>query len=239
MLAASLPSVRRVINATGIVLHTGLGRAPLCEAALDALVEVGRGYCNLEYELDTGKRGKRQAHVAGRLAELTGAEAATVVNNNAAATLLILHTFARGREAIVSRGQLVEIGGSYRLPAIMDASGAIMCEVGTTNRTRISDYEQALKEDTALLLRVHTSNYRIIGFTETPTIGLWRSWRIATRSSRWMTWGVGRWWTSPGWVCRLSPRCASPSRRGPTWSAFPAISCWAGLSAGLSWAGAP
>jgi len=171
VLAESLPSLRRVINATGIVLHTGLGRAPLCEAAIDALVEAGRGYCNLEYELETGKRGKRQAHVAERLAELAGAEAATVVNNNAAATLLILHTFARGRGAIVSRGQLVEIGGSFRLPAIMDASGARMCEVGTTNRTRISDYEQALKEDTALLLRVHTSNYRIVGFTETPTIG--------------------------------------------------------------------
>ncbi len=166
----ALPSLRRVVNATGIVLHTSLGRAPLCDAALEALVEGARGYCNVEYELDAGRRGKRQAHIAARLARLTGAEGATVVNNNAAATLLILNTFARGREVIVSRGQLVEIGGSYRLPTIMNASGALLREVGTTNRTRIRDYEEALSDDTAILLRVHTSNYKIVGFTESPTI---------------------------------------------------------------------
>ncbi|MBU0718990.1 MAG: L-seryl-tRNA(Sec) selenium transferase [Planctomycetes bacterium] len=166
----SLPSLRRVINATGIVLHTGLGRAPLSEAAVEALVDGVSGYCNLEYELDTGKRGQRATHVAEHLVAATGAEAATVVNNNAAATLLILQTFAAGREVVVSRGQLVEIGGSFRLPEIMRAGGAILREVGTTNRTRASDYERAINDATALLLRVHTSNYRIVGFTESTPI---------------------------------------------------------------------
>ena len=170
MLARSLPSCRRVINATGIVLHTGLGRAPLPEAAIEAIVDGASGYCNLEFELDTGKRGRRNTHVAKQLAEITGAEAATVVNNNAAATLLILQTFAAGQEAVVSRGQLVEIGGSFRLPDIMKASGAVLREVGTTNRTRLSDYEKAIGDHTAMLLRVHTSNYRVVGFTEETTI---------------------------------------------------------------------
>ena len=167
----SLPPLRRVINATGIVLHTGLGRAPLGPDAIEALVDGARGYCNLEYDLETGRRGKRQTHVAERLARCTGAEAGTVVNNNAAATLIILNTFARGQEAIVSRGQLVEIGGSFRLPNIMEASGAVLREVGATNRTRLSDYEQAIGAQTGLLLRVHPSNYRIVGFTEEPEIG--------------------------------------------------------------------
>ncbi len=162
----STPSLRRVINATGIVLHTGLGRAPLSQAAIEAIAEGASGYCNLEFDLDTGSRGHRTAHVAGRLVELTGAESATVVNNNAAATLLILQTFAAGREVVVSRGQLVEIGGSYRLPNIMSAGGAILREVGTTNRTRIADYDRAVNERTAMLMRVHPSNYRVVGFTE-------------------------------------------------------------------------
>lgn len=160
------PSVRRVINATGIVLHTGLGRAPLCEAAVDAIADAAAGYCNVEYDLETGSRGKRVTGVGQVLCELTGAEAATVVNNNAAATLLILQTLAKDREVIVSRGQLIEIGGSYRLPAIMEASGAILREVGTTNRTHRSDYEQAINDRTAMLLRVYTSNYRMVGFTK-------------------------------------------------------------------------
>ncbi|MCH8252491.1 MAG: L-seryl-tRNA(Sec) selenium transferase [Planctomycetes bacterium] len=160
------PSLRRVINATGIVLHTGLGRAPLCDAAIEAIAEGAAGYCNLEYELDTGSRGSRIAHVSAEIAKLTGAEAGTVVNNNAAATLLILHALADGRETVVSRGHLIEIGGSYRLPDVMRAGGTILTEVGTTNRTRISDYERAINDRTAVLLNVHTSNYRIVGFTE-------------------------------------------------------------------------
>ncbi len=167
----SLPSPRRVINATGIVLHTGLGRAPLSDAAIEAIVEGASGYCNLELDLATGERGRRSDHVAQLLRTLSGAEAATVVNNNAAATLLILHVLAGGREVIVSRGQLIEIGGSFRLPDIMRASGAILREVGTTNRTRLSDYETAITDNTAALLRVHTSNYRVVGFTEDVAIG--------------------------------------------------------------------
>ncbi len=164
------PSLVPVINATGIVLHTGLGRAPLSESAIEAIAEGASGYCNLEYELETGQRGRRTSHVASKLVEVTGAEAATVVNNNAAATLMILNTFANGREAIVSRGELIEIGGSYRLPDIMRASGALLKEVGTTNRTRLIDYENAIGEESAILLRVHTSNYRVVGFTESTQI---------------------------------------------------------------------
>jgi len=171
LLHRSRPSLRRVINATGIVLHTGLGRAPLCEAAIEAIVESVGGYCNLEYDLHTGQRGRRTAHVVEKLIQLTGAESATVVNNNAAATLLILQTFAAGREVIVSRGQLVEIGGSFRLPEILRAGGATLREVGTTNRTRLADYEEAVTDATGLLLRVQPSNYRIVGFTESVAMG--------------------------------------------------------------------
>lgn len=170
LLEQSVPSLRRVINATGIILHTGLGRAPLSDAAVEALVDGASGYCSLEYELQTGKRGRRTTHVADLLTLITGAEGATVVNNNAAATLLILRTFAAGREVIVSRGQLIEIGGSFRLPDIMRASGATLREVGTTNRTRISDYEEAINDRTAMLLRAHPSNFRVVGFTEEVAI---------------------------------------------------------------------
>lgn len=166
LMERSMASIRRVINATGIVLHTGLGRAPLCDAAIEAIAEGATGYCSLEYDLKTGKRGHRHVQVVEHLTSVTGAEAATVINNNAAATLLILQTFAAGREVVVSRGQLVEIGGSFRLPDIMRASGALLNEVGTTNRTRISDYEGAINDNTAMLLRVHPSNYSVVGFTE-------------------------------------------------------------------------
>lgn len=168
----SRPHLRRVINATGIVLHTGLGRAPLAEEAVEAIAELAGGYCNLEYDLSDGERGDRHEHVRDLLRELTGAEDAFVVNNNAAATFLALHTLATGKGVVVSRGELVEIGGSYRMPDIMTAAGCHMIEVGTTNRTRISDYENALlgADDVEVLLRVHTSNYRVTGFTESAKL---------------------------------------------------------------------
>ena len=159
-------SLRRVINATGIILHTNLGRAPLCKEALERIVEVSRGYSNLEFDLAAGKRGLRYDHVREILCELTGAEDALVVNNNAAAVLLVLSTVARGREAIVSRGELIEIGGEFRIPEVMERSGAVLREVGATNRTHLSDYEKAISENTALIMKVHTSNFRIVGFTE-------------------------------------------------------------------------
>ncbi len=160
--------LRKVINATGILLHTGLGRAPLSEEAIEAIEETARGYCNLEFDLETGQRGRRVDAVRELLLQITGAEAATVVNNNAAATILALRVIAAGREVIVSRGQLVEIGGGFRLPEIMAVSGAVLREVGTTNQTRIRDFEAAIGPDTAAVLRVHTSNYAIVGFTQEP-----------------------------------------------------------------------
>lgn len=164
------PSIRHSVNATGIVLHTGLGRAVLSKQAVDALLDVAHGYCNLATDLETGQRGSRHVHFTKLLCELTGAEDATVVNNNAAATMLVLNTLAAGKEVIVSRGQLVEIGGSFRMPDVMSASGAILREVGTTNKTHFRDYENAINENTGAILRVHMSNYRIVGFFEEPGI---------------------------------------------------------------------
>jgi L-seryl-tRNA(Ser) seleniumtransferase len=163
------PALRRVLNATGVIVHTNLGRAPLAPAALARAVDVGGSYSNLELDLESGTRGSRQAHVAAALARLTGAEAALVVNNNAAAVLLALAALAEGREAVVSRGELLEIGDGFRIPDVLARSGARMIEVGTTNRTRAADYEHAIGPETALLLRVHQSNFRIVGFTEIPT----------------------------------------------------------------------
>jgi len=163
------PRLRRVINASGVILHTNLGRAPLSKAAVDALA-VAAGYSNLELDLETGKRGERAALVEGLLVSLFGGEAALAVNNNAAAVLLALTALARGKEVAVSRGQLVEIGGAFRMPDVMRLSGARMVEVGTTNRTRAADYEQAVTSRTAALLRVHTSNYRVTGFTESASL---------------------------------------------------------------------
>lgn len=160
------PTLTRVINGLGVVLHTGLGRAPLCAAAQEALADVGAGFSSLEIDRETGRRGSRGAHVESLLCELTGAEAAHVVNNNCAATLLILSSMAAGREVVVSRGQLIEIGGAFRIPDVMKQSGCRMVEVGTTNRTHRRDYASAITPDTAALLRVHTSNYRIRGFTK-------------------------------------------------------------------------
>lgn len=160
------PNLRRVINATGVVLHTNLGRAVLPEQAAMAIMEVARGYTNLEYDLQEGTRGSRQSHVAALLAKLVGAEAALVVNNNAAAVLLTISAIAAGRDVIVSRGQQVEIGGSFRIPDIIRQSGAFMVEVGTTNKTRITDYANAITEQTGALLQIHTSNFRVVGFTQ-------------------------------------------------------------------------
>ena len=163
------PSLRKVVNATGVVLHTNLGRAPLSERALRAVQAVAEGYSTLEYDLAAGARGERYSHVAQRLEKLTGAEAALVVNNNAAAVLLAVAGIARGREVIVSRGELVEIGGSFRIPDVIRQSGATLVEVGTTNKTRLADYAAAITPDTAAILKVHTSNFAIVGFTSQPS----------------------------------------------------------------------
>jgi L-seryl-tRNA(Ser) seleniumtransferase len=164
-------SLRRVINATGIVIHTNLGRSVLSERILENVVNVAGGYSNLEYDLAAGRRGQRHIHTQRLLSEITGAEDALVVNNNAAAVLLCLNSLARGGEVIVSRGELVEIGGSFRVPDVMSASGACLREVGTTNKTHLHDYSNAVNENTALLLKVHQSNYRITGFTSDVKIG--------------------------------------------------------------------
>jgi L-seryl-tRNA(Ser) seleniumtransferase len=167
---ARQPRLRRVLNATGVIVHTNLGRAPLAADAIARVEEVARGYSNLEYDLTAGARGSRQDHVADILRRLTGAEAALVVNNNAAAVLLALAALAEGRAVLVSRGELIEIGDGFRIPDVLARSGARLREVGTTNRTRAGDYEKAIGDETALILRVHQSNFRVVGFTELPPL---------------------------------------------------------------------
>jgi L-seryl-tRNA(Ser) seleniumtransferase len=168
--ATRAPRLRRALNATGVIVHTNLGRAPLAEAALERVREVGGGYSNLEYDLSAGTRGSRQDHLAGILRRLTGAEGALVVNNNAAAVLLALAALGEGRDVLVSRGELIEIGDGFRIPDVLARSGARLVEVGTTNRTRAADYERAIGPETAVLLRVHQSNFRLVGFTELPSV---------------------------------------------------------------------
>ena len=164
------PSLQPVINATGVIIHTNLGRAPLSRSAVERVVDIATGYSTLEYDLANGSRGRRDTHAEALLCRLTGAEAAVVVNNNAAATMIVLAALAAGREVIVSRGELVEIGGGFRVPDVMAQSGAILREVGTTNKTRVSDYAASVNERTALILRVHPSNFRIEGFTARPSL---------------------------------------------------------------------
>ena len=168
--AARRPSLRRVLNATGVIVHTNLGRAPLALEALARVQDAGRGYSNLELDLEEGERGSRQDHLAPLLRRLTGVESALVVNNNAAAVLLALAALAEGREVVVSRGELLEIGDGFRIPEVLARSGARLVEVGTTNRTRAADYERAIGPETALVLRVHQSNFRVVGFTELPKL---------------------------------------------------------------------
>ena len=163
-------SLVKVVNATGVILHTNLGRAPLCPEALQRILEVGRGYSNLEFDLAAGERGQRYDHVSSLICALTGAEDALIVNNNAAAVLLVLNSLSEGKESIVSRGELIEIGGEFRIPEIMKKSGSILREVGTTNRTRLDDYAKAICSATGLIMKVHTSNFRIVGFTEEAEI---------------------------------------------------------------------
>lgn len=165
-----IPNMKKVLNATGIILHTNLGRAPLSSQHVEKLVELVTGYSNLEYNLELGKRGERYAHFEELLCKITGAEAAMAVNNNAAAVMLILNSLANDGEVVVSRGELVEIGGSFRIPDVMKLSGAKLVEIGTTNKTHLQDYENAISEDTKVFLKVHTSNYRIVGFTETVDV---------------------------------------------------------------------
>ncbi len=164
------PSLKPVINATGVVVHTNLGRSPLPDPVLDVIAQAAKGYCNLEYNLEKGERGSRYSHVEDLLRELTGAEAALVVNNNAAAVLITLETLARDREVVVSRGELVEIGGSFRIPDVMARSGALLREVGATNRTHLRDYAGAIGDQTALLMKVHQSNFQIVGFTRSVSV---------------------------------------------------------------------
>ena len=168
--AEAAPKLRRVINASGVILHTNLGRAPLSQTAVDALA-IAAGYSNLELDLETGKRGERSSLVSGLLTSVFGGDAALAVNNNAAAVVLALAALCRGKEVVISRGQLVEIGGAFRMPDVMRVSGARMVEVGTTNRTRAADYDEAVTAKTAAILRVHTSNFRVRGFTESPSLG--------------------------------------------------------------------
>ena len=176
------PSLRRVINATGVVIHTNLGRAPVSEAAARAMSEAAAGYSNLEYDLDAGERGSRANHLESLLQSLTGAEAGVAVNNNAAALYLAMSAWCAGREVLVSRGQAVEIGGGFRIPDVLRDAGATLVEVGTTNRTRASDYAAVLHTDTAAILRVHSSNFRIVGFTEEPSLAELR--KVADQNTR-------------------------------------------------------
>ena len=218
---ARRPRLRRVLNATGVVVHTNLGRAPLAKEAVDRVADAARGYSNLEYDLAAGARGSRQDHVSAVLRRLTGAEAALVVNNNAAAVLLALAALGEGREVVVSRGELIEIGDGFRIPEVLARSGARLVEVGTTNRTRAADYEQAVGPETAVLLRVHQSNFRVVGFEERPRLE--EVAEVAQRHGLPLVDDLGSGAIAP--VDRRSRRRANRSRQGPISSASPETSC--------------
>jgi L-seryl-tRNA(Ser) seleniumtransferase len=227
------PSLRRVINATGVVVHTNLGRAPLPAAAVRSALAVASGYCNLEYDLAAGARGHRHVHAAARLRALTGAEAALVTNNCAAAVLLALSGLAAGREVIVSRGELVEIGGAFRVPDILRQSGATLVEVGTTNRTRLADYRAAITERTAMLLKVHRSNFALVGFTEEVSLaelaGLGRETGLTTM----MDLGSGLVQALPQAAFRGEPTAQEVVRAGVDLVAFSGDKLLGGPQAGL------
>jgi len=222
----------RVINATGVVLHTGLGRSVLAPEAMARVLEAG-GYCNLEIDLDTGQRGRRGQYAEQILCRLTGAEAAMVVNNNAAATMLALHALAPGREVIVSRGQLIEIGGSYRLPEVMTAGGAVLRDVGTTNKTHLSDYERAIGDKTAMIMHVHTSNYRVVGFTESPTVPELVNLAHARNLPLFDDLGSGAILDDDLWTAANEPTAATSLRHGSDLVAFSGDKLLGGPQAGI------
>lgn len=225
--------LRRVINATGVVLHTGLGRSVLSKAAARHLAEIAAGYCNLELDLSTGQRGRRGDYVESLIRRMTAQEAALVVNNNAAATLLALRALAQGKEVIVSRGQLVEIGGSYRLPDVMAASGAMLREVGTTNKTHLRDYEAAIGPNTGLIMHVHTSNYRIVGFSESPSVAE----LAALAHSRGLPMlddlGSGALFDNPAWAAAGEPTVGESFLAGADLVAFSGDKLLGGPQAGI------
>jgi len=225
--------MRRVINATGIVLHTGLGRSVLAAEALKHVVDIASGYCSLEIDLATGQRGKRGMHVERLICRLTGAESAMVVNNNAAATMLALRALASGKEVIVSRGQLVEIGGSYRLPDVMAAGGAILREVGTTNKTHLRDYEAAISPSTGLIMHVHTSNYRIVGFSEAPTAAELTELAHARGLPMLDDLGSGALLDGDVWNAAMEPTVAASLRNGADLVAFSGDKLLGGPQAGI------
>lgn len=222
-----------VINATGIVLHTGLGRSVLPQSAVERVLRAGVGYCNLEIDLESGERGLRGSYVEDLLRELTGAEAALVVNNNAAATMLALRALAQGREVIVSRGQLIEIGGSYRLPEVMSAGGATLREVGTTNKTHLRDYERAINDRTALIMHVHTSNYRVVGFSEAPTAAELAKLARARRLAFFDDLGSGALIDDDIWRRANEPSAAASLRAGADVIAFSGDKLLGGPQAGI------
>ena len=220
-------SLRPVINATGIVLHTNLGRARLSDAAVEAIHSVAQDYNTLEYNLEKGSRGSRYSHVEKLIAKLTGTEAAMVVNNNAAAVMLVLSTMTKGKEVITSRGELVEIGGAFRVPEIMQQSGGTLVEVGTTNKTHLSDYQNAITENTGALLKVHTSNFKIMGFCEEVSLEEMVELGLSTTSRSSTTLAPARWSACPTTVSRMSQTFWIRSNPALTSSASPATSCWA------------
>ena len=220
------PSLQHVINATGVIIHTNIGRAPVSRSFAEKALRVASGYSNLEFDLHRGKRGHRDQLFEQRMIRLLGCEAATVCNNNAAALLLILNTFALGKKVLVSRGELVEIGGSFRIPEIMKRSGALLQEVGTTNKTRLSDFENALDADTGLILAVHPSNYQIVGFTQSPVLAELA--QLASRAEIPLAHDVGSGLLSDSSqpVLQTEPSVKASLEQGSIWSASVATSCW-------------